>query len=297
VFAVLGEVMERRAELNDHEVEAVLELIEVGRDVPSRLYLGRLQQGYKRHVPWETASRVVRASEVGELAERPRRPPEFWALAMEQGSGGTCFESNYAFWSLLRGLGFEAALHVNDMPQSGSIACHSSVVVRVEGERYLVDVGMGMELVAPVPLRASGTGSVGGPEFRNDVRRVASNRWRVEVDGTPERLRLESGLVYEFVDREWSVDAYDAHVVRDYGDDGIFLDAVRVTRTFGDGSVVRFSPPDTIVRFDGERWSEEKLGVSEDLAGRVADAAGLPTELIERAFAVLGGPERVTRKE
>ncbi len=284
--------MKWRVELSDDEVGAALEFLEVERAAPSRQFLTRLQRAYKVRVPWETASRVVRASEVRELEERPRRPPEFWALAMEQGSGGTCFESNYAFWALLQGLGFEVALHVNDMPQDQLIACHSSLVVAVDGERYLTDVGMGMQLVAPVPLRASGTGSAGGPEFRNDVRRVASNRWRLEIDGTPERLRLAAGLVYEFVDRAWSVEAYDAHVVRDYGAEGLFLDAVRVTRTSEDGSVVRLSPPDVLVRFDGERWSEEALGISGDLPSRVAELVGLPEELVERAFEVLDGVER-----
>ncbi|MBT5774977.1 MAG: alpha/beta hydrolase fold domain-containing protein, partial [Dehalococcoidia bacterium] len=143
--------MKWRVELSDDEVRATLEFLEVQRAAPSRQFLARLQRAYKVRVPWETASRVVRASEVRELEERPRRPPEFWALAMEQGSGGTCFESNYAFWALLRGLGFEVALHVNDMPQDQLIACHSSLVVAVDGERYLADVGMGMQLVALAP--------------------------------------------------------------------------------------------------------------------------------------------------
>lgn len=284
--------MKVRVDLSGGEIRAVLEFLDLGREEPSQLFLARLQRAVKARVPWETVSRVVRASEVGELEERPRRPPEFWALAMGQGSGGTCFESNYAFWGLLRGLGFEVALHVNDMPQSNSIACHSSLVVAVEGERYLVDVGMGMALVAPVPLRAGGAGNVGGPEFQFGVRRVAGNRWRLEASGEPELLRLDGGVVYEFVDRAWSVEAYDGRVTEDYGSGGLFLDAVRITRWFADGTCVRFSPPNKLLRFDHGRWEDSEVP-SEGLAGRLAGLFGMPEVLIERALEVLGGPERV----
>ncbi|MDA0353061.1 MAG: arylamine N-acetyltransferase [Chloroflexi bacterium] len=275
--------MEHRRQLERDELAAVLDFLEVGREAPSRGYLGRLQRAYKRHVPWETASRVVRASEVEALGDRPRRPAEFWALAIAQGSGGTCFESDYAYWSLLTALGFEAGLHVNDMPQHGGVHHHAALSVVIDGGRYLSDVGMGLELAAPIPLLASGMASAGAPSFKNELRRTASNRWRLELHGSRERLRLDAGLVYEFIDRRWDLDDYDAQVVRDYGPGGLFLDAVRVTRTFGDGTTVRFSPPDTLLRFDGERWSEELLPAG-DRASQIADLVGMPAALLRRAF-------------
>jgi len=138
--------MKWRVELSDDEVGAALEFLEVERAAPSRQFLTRLQRAYKVRVPWETASRVVRASEVEALGGRPRRPAEFWALAIAQGSGGTCFESDYAYWSLLTALGFDAGLHVNDMPQHGGVHHHAALSVVIDGERYLSDVGMGLEL-------------------------------------------------------------------------------------------------------------------------------------------------------
>jgi len=125
--------------------------------------------------------------------------------------------------------------------------------------------------------------SAGAPSFKNELRRTASNRWRLELHGSRERLRLDAGLVYEFIDRRWDLDDYDAQVVRDYGPGGLFLDAVRVTRTFGDGTIVRFSPPDTLLRFDGERWSEELLPAG-DRASQIADLVGMPEALLRRAF-------------
>ena len=71
--------------------------------------------------------------------------------------------------------------------------------------------------------------------------------------------------------------------MRDYGPTGLFLDAVRITRTNADGSAVRFSPPGTIVRFDGERWSEEALPDG-DRASQIAALVRMPEGLLRRAF-------------
>lgn len=279
--------MEHRHQLEPDEVRAILDFLEVEREIPSRSFLTRLQHAYKTHVPWETASRVVRAAEVEALEDRPRRPAEFWCLARDEGSGGTCFESDYAFWSLLAALDFDAHLHVNDMPQHGGVQHHAALSVALEDQRYLADVGMGLELVAPIPLLASGRANVGSPDFRNELRRTATNRWRLEVHGDRERLRLDPGLVYEFVDRTWPVDEYDAHVVRDYGPHGLFLDAVRITRTNPDGTIVRFSPPSTLLRFDGDGWSEDELPDG-DRALQIADLVGMREDLLRRAFELVG---------
>ena len=56
--------MEHRQHLNPDELTAVLDFLELEREEPSRPFLARLQHAYKTHVPWETASRVVRAGEV-----------------------------------------------------------------------------------------------------------------------------------------------------------------------------------------------------------------------------------------
>jgi arylamine N-acetyltransferase len=282
--------MEHHRHLKPAELSAVLDFLEVEHEAPSRSYLTRLQHAYKTHVPWETASRVVRSADVEMLEDRPRRPAEFWQLAIAEGTGGTCFESDYALWSLLDALGFDAQLHVNDMPQHGGVQHHAALSVAIDGQRYLADVGMGLELVAPIPLLASGRANVGAPTFRNELRRTASNRWRLEVHGDRDRLRLEPGLVYEFVDRPWGAAAYDAHVVRDYGPHGLFLDAVRVTRTNPDGTIIRFSPPSTLLRFDGESWSEAELPDG-DHAGQIAHLVQMPEALLRRAFELVAEME------
>ena len=99
---------------------------------------------------------------------------------------------------------------------------------------------------------------------------------------------MKAGVLYEFVDRPWSLDAYDAHVARDYGPGGLFLDAVRITRWFGGGTCLRFSPPNGLLRFADGRWTESELP-SEGLAGRLAELFEMPEAVIARAFELLGG--------
>ncbi len=84
--------------------------------------LQSLVKGYTRAVPWESH--------------------------FARGTGGTCYESNYAFFGLLRRLGFEGYLTINDM--GAAIGCHSAIVVALAGKKYLVDMGYPVHAVLPL---------------------------------------------------------------------------------------------------------------------------------------------------
>jgi hypothetical protein len=47
---------------------------------------------------------MVRRANVGEAADCPRWPEEFWEGALQRGTGGTCVECNYAFLAFLKHL-------------------------------------------------------------------------------------------------------------------------------------------------------------------------------------------------
>ena len=112
---------------------------------PDLALLDELVAAYSRHVPWESASRIEKKADVLELGARAsghaiaRWPAEFWQSALERGTGGTCFESNYAFFALLVELGFAGYLTVNNMhPTTGcAIAeCQRLIIVK-EAQFYL----------------------------------------------------------------------------------------------------------------------------------------------------------------
>jgi|GEM_PF-2590268 len=139
----------------------ILYFLQFQPEPPSITFLDDLLTAYTQHVPWESAFRIAKRAATPETASCPRWPAEFGKDAMERGGGGTCFESNYAFFWLLQKLGFDGYLTVNDRGESRS--CHTAIVIRLGdrlgdtlgSERWLVDVGYPLYLA--VPLRTEQT--------------------------------------------------------------------------------------------------------------------------------------------
>src|SRR5688572_9127270 len=129
--------------------QQVLGYLKVSPAAPDLALLDALVGAYIRTVPWESAFRIVKRARTINTEDCPRWPEEFWADAMERGGGGTCFESNYAFFGLLGALGYEGYLTVNDVGDHP--ACHTAIVVPLEGEKWLVDVGWPVH--GPLPIK------------------------------------------------------------------------------------------------------------------------------------------------
>src|SRR5215213_6894083 len=85
---------------------AVLNFLGIKPGAPNVALLDQLIGSYVRTVPWESAFRIAKRARTANTSDCPRWPDEFWMEAMELGGGGTCFESNYAFFSLLLALGY-----------------------------------------------------------------------------------------------------------------------------------------------------------------------------------------------
>src|SRR5206468_12906563 len=84
-----------------------LEALGLAARSPDIGFLRELFRAFNEKVPFESASKIVRDREVGDPAEKPRRPELFWSDFLERGSGGTCFARTAAFGALLHGLGFQ----------------------------------------------------------------------------------------------------------------------------------------------------------------------------------------------
>ncbi len=120
--------------------------VDAGR--PTLALVDALVEAYTRTVPWESAFRIVKRARTQNTRDCPRWPEEFWQDAIERGGGGTCFESNYAFFALLRAIGYEGYLTINNM--ATKVGCHTAIVLKLEGKPWLVDVGL--PLFSPLPL-------------------------------------------------------------------------------------------------------------------------------------------------
>ncbi|MFC7216883.1 arylamine N-acetyltransferase [Streptomyces polyrhachis] len=75
-----------------------------------------------------------------------------------RGRGGYCFHLNGAFGALLTALGYDVTRHragVQTTPEApaGANGAHLALTVRLDGERWLVDTGLGDAVREPLPLR------------------------------------------------------------------------------------------------------------------------------------------------
>jgi arylamine N-acetyltransferase len=232
-------------------VEQVLTYLGVGPEAPSLNALDRLLTAYTERVPWESASRIARRAQIVETADCPRWPDAFWESAIQHGTGGTCYESNYAFFSLLRALGYDGYLTINNMGES--VGCHSALIIVLDGQPYLVDAGFPVHL--PVPI---------DPDNQT-TRRTWYHRFTVTPNGDGtfevERDRHPKANCFTLINKSIDEPDYRRITTNDYGDDGLFLDRAIIARVIEDAQwgrrIWRFAsdqlPPHIESFVDGEK--------------------------------------------
>lgn len=243
---------------------------------PSLPALDALVAAYVRTVPWESASRIARRARMARTEDCPRWPDIFWDEALTQGTGGTCFESNYAFFTLLQGLGYEGNLTINNMEETA--ACHTAIIVWLDGARWLVDVGIPLHV--PVPLADTTT-----------QRASPIHDYSAEPDGaghyTITRSRHPQPYIFTLIDRPVDEATYRAALQADYGPGGYFLDRVVLSKVI-DNAVWRFNsgePPAHLQQFvDGERMNQIIDG---PVSARVSAQFGIDRAIVQAAFDAL----------
>lgn len=251
------------------------------RELPSLDYLDRLIGSYIRCVPWESVFRIVKRARTAHTAECPRWPEEFWWDAMARGGGGTCFESNYAFFRLLRALGFKGYLTVNNMRDTGedpnpSIGCHSAILIQIEGQHWLVDVGLPIHAALPIdPEQITERGS---EFFDYAVYPDGPNRYQIQRSPHP------APNCYTLIDKRIRDAEYRLRLTDDYGENGLFLNKVIITKIV-DGRIWRFNSVDNPLHMeefvDGERIDYPLVGkIAEKLSRKFAMDASMIREAL-----------------
>lgn len=115
--------------------ENILQHLRVKRSPPTLEYVQELITAYCSNVPWESVSKIIRKDLCGRTTDCLRLENEFWRSAFQNGTGGTCYESNWAFFCLLRNLGFEGYLTINRIIDKSSV--HSAIVIVISVENTL----------------------------------------------------------------------------------------------------------------------------------------------------------------
>ncbi len=266
-------------------VERILQYLNVQAGPPTLRLLDQLVTAYTARVPWESASRIARRATILNTADCPRWPDAFWRSAIEQGMGGTCFESNYAFFWVLKALGFSGYFTINNMGEVEG--CHTALVITLDTRRFLVDVGMPIYL--PIPL----------DEKRVTGRETAHHTFSVEPLGDGQyavwRDRHPRPDCYTLIDSPVSDADYRAATTADYGPDGLFLNRVIVHRIV-DGVVWRFAGDDApyhLESFDNGDKTYHLLGHdAKSAAHRVAACFGMNTVPLVTAIEQTSNPSQ-----
>lgn len=206
--------------LPPHLTQQVLAHLNVAPAAPALTLLNELISAYIRTVPWESAFRIAKRAQTMATADCPRWPLEFWQDNMERGGGGTCFESNYAFYSLLLALGYEGYLTINNM--GDKIGCHTAIVLKLEGQKWLADVGI--PLYAPLLINPDEPTTCATPFLNFAVQPDGRHRYQIERWPHPSRN------VFTLVDEPVPDATYRAATTADYDSNGLFLDKIVINK-------------------------------------------------------------------
>lgn len=263
--------------LPDGLATRVLDYLGVHRAQPGHAYLNHLLSAYVQRVPWESASRIARKAACERIGECPRWPETFWDEAMRLGTGGTCFESNLAFFALLRSLGFEGYLTVNNMRDS--IGCHTASVVTLDDQAWLADVGYPVYTTLKIdPARETRAAS---PWMNYALRPAGPDEYVVTQSPHPK------DYVFNLINRPVTDARYRAATLNDYAEQGLFLSRIILVRVI-DGHPQRFdssASPQVIETFvDGVKREEPLVG---DPATTLSSRFGVHAHVLQEAFAAL----------
>lgn len=256
----------------------ILDKWEVAAAAPTLPFLTQLIDAYVQHVPWETASRIARKANTPDWQTCPRLGEAFWQENLAQGTGGTCFESNYAFFSLLRALGYEGYLTINNMGET--IGCHTAIVLRLEGAKWLADVGI--PLYAPMRLDAAAITQYETPFHRYTITPQGNNQYQIERSDHPKPI------IFTLIDEPVPDEAYRQATTNDYGPDGLFLNRLVLTKVVR-GRAWLYNPlesPDHLFSF--HRTDRDNVPLEENKVRFLAEHFQVDEGILKEAMGLLG---------
>jgi N-hydroxyarylamine O-acetyltransferase len=253
----------------------------LGIATPSRDLAGlrALYAAWCRAVPFDSVLKMIHVAEGGSGSLPGFTAESFLEDWLTWGVGGTCWAGNGALHAVLSALGFDAQRAIATMMPSHSPAPnHGSVVVRVDGERWIADASTltAEPIRIPAPSEPSESGPLPRFEWLDGRPAVVWRTFRVPA-GFPcrfERIGVE-GAEWDALHGAsgiWSPFNYElsARVMR--GDATIGVSPGQRFAIHADGSISG-SPLDLAAR---RRFLVEELGIAAELARRLPDDRPVP---------------------
>ncbi|HKF43037.1 MAG TPA: arylamine N-acetyltransferase [Thermoanaerobaculia bacterium] len=255
-------------------IEEILEALEIDRADPSPGYLEALFSRFNQRVLFESASKIVRDSEIADPAEKPRWPEVFWADHIDSGAGGTCFARVAAFRALIAALGFDCRPVLGRVQEDFD---HAAVLVESGGERWICDVGFPLPALLPTREGETETASSTVAVAR------APRGFSVELlDGVPEGPRS-----LEIFEADVPEEEFRAKWRSTFQRRTKFLTSVSI-RVERPGRNVSFAAGE--IRVD-DRHSRTRIPLAAPRAAALGEQFGVDAGLLDRAFSLAGDPE------
>lgn len=124
--------------LSDHLRQKLCARLGVALEAPTATQLARVYAAWCGQIPFDNVRKLIALRE-GQSAPLPgSHASDFFAHWLSDGTGGTCWSSSHAMFSLVTALGFTARRIAGSMRDTG-IVTHGSVIVTIEEQEWLVD--------------------------------------------------------------------------------------------------------------------------------------------------------------
>ena len=165
-----------------------------------------------------------------------------------------------------------------------SIGCHTAMVLLLDGQKQLVDVGIPLHRAAQLhPDRITRVSSA----FHTYIITP-----RPEGHYVVERTHHPQRYVYTVLDQPVFNDHYRAATIQDYGKEGLFLDRIIISKVI-EGKIWRFNSSDHPWHLEAfDRTSKAEILLPENLlARRLASHFSMGRQVIQDALDVVASDQ------
>ena len=258
--------------------ENILHHLKLKRSPSTLEYLKELMTAYCSTVPWENVSKIVRKKLCDKTKNCLRLENEFWMSALKYGTGGTCYESNWAFFCFLKELGFDGYLTINNIIDKSSV--HSAIIIRIGDKKYIVDIGY--PTYAPIPLFEKAVTDADSFPIKYRCTPTSSKEYLIENFPHPRPY------LYHLTDIPVNPTDYLELANRDYGEGGLFSDRIIIRKVINN-LPTRFDSEDFPYNIhtlhNGEK--QRTFIKDQDLVKRLSEHFTIDREFISQAFTIV----------
>jgi arylamine N-acetyltransferase len=248
-----------------------LELLEVEFSSPTFNSLRKIVKAHLIRVPFENISKLLYKKRgminIPDLST-------FLDGIEKYNFGGTCYSNNYYLYLLLEHLGYKIILCGADMKKPD---VHLISIVIFDAEEYIVDCGYAAPFFEPLPGNLNIDFVIDFGEEKYIVKpKDESGKTKVEQynDGKLQHW-------YTANPQPRKISEFSKVIEDSYADDATFMNAVRITKYFENGSIVikNFSLNETI----NNKTSTTETSLN-NLPSSIQEKLGMPREIVKEAI-------------